>query len=549
MSSIASLGRVISGLRASQTGLGVTGHNISNVNTKGYTRQQLLQADSGYQSIGSGFGLKQVGLGVTMVEIRQIRDAFADKRYRDQNAVLNFYQQKLEATNEVEAILDEPYGESISKYLDNFWGQMQKLNLNPSGVEERKAFIQTAYVLIEKANDIMTSFTEYQHHVDTQVRDSVKRINQIIDQIKDYNFEIAKRESGTELANDLRDQRNLLLDELSGYLAIDYYEEPSGMLVVKAEGRIIVDGPFVTKLDLEQTVPMSPFVKPVWADTKTDVFKMNREVSSTVENDTGSLKALLTVRGDEPADLNTSWDDIALNTNKSVDVVGNSYLIPRLQKEFSMLIHSLANTVNDVLAGYGMGENSNHTGLPIFVPIKGVNGVPLPVMPTDLTDPDYEVDLAQYKIDIQALLIPGNIQINPALREDGGYNKLGTSSEIGNIGDNSLITELLGEWSTKRDWPTDAAGLSTEPISKKANFVDFYAEYVSELGTDGYLYKGKVSEKQTVVLSVENERQAMGAVSQDEELANMLKYQYAYSAAARMINVLDGMMDTVINKM
>ena len=142
MSSISSLTKAVSGLNAAQKGLQVTGHNIANTNTKGYTRQQLLQSDSSYLSVGTNGGYKmQVGLGVTCDEIRQIRNSLADKRLRTENSVLNYYQKLNTVTTDIEYMFDEPYGDTISDLLDTFWSQAQKLSTSPSGVEERKSFI------------------------------------------------------------------------------------------------------------------------------------------------------------------------------------------------------------------------------------------------------------------------------------------------------------------------------------------------------------------------------------------------------------------------
>lgn len=569
MSSIASLGRMVSGMMAAQMGLQVTSHNISNANTHGYTRQQLLQHDSRYRNIGDSTMLKQVGLGVSMTEIRQIRDEFADKRYRTQNSILNFYTTKKEGMDEVEAILDEPHGESISKFLDDFWGQMQKLNLNPSGVEERKSFIQTAFVFAEKANNVMDGFVEYQHHLDKQVRDEVGRINEILNQIKDYNEVISRNEVGRENANDLRDQRNVLLDNLSGYMDIEYYEDPAGMVVVKGAGRTLVDKQFVTEMALEQTVPNSPFVKPVWKDTREDVYRMDKEISAEKGNDDGKLKALLIMRGEAIANKDTTWNEIAINDRKSVDDKGNAYILPKLQKELAMFINELTDTINKNLNGFGMGDFKEQMGVPVFVPIKmpdqiqeiGADGNPTgnmiastPPQLVDPTDPTqvaaYNTAMERYTRSIKPYLIPTNIQVNPALQTDDGYNRLGTTTTVGEVGDNSKVTQLLNEWSKTREWPAGGgAGGITAPKIKHTNFTDFYAEYVADIGTEGYEAKNKVKEKEMTTLTADNERQAMGAVSQDEELTSMLKYQYAYNAATRMINVLDGMMDTIINKM
>lgn len=571
MSSIASLGRMTSGLRAAQTGLQVTGHNIANVNTKGYTRQQALQHDSSYLTVGSNGGrLQQVGLGVSISEIRQVRDEFADKRYRTENSVLNFYTAKQSATAEIEAILDEPHGAAMSGMMEDFWKQMQKLSTNPAGVEERLAFIQTADVLMKRANQIMDGFNSYQYDLNVQIKDSVNHINSMLHQIKDLNESISYGEINGDNANDLRDQRNVLLDELSSYIDIDYYEDKDGKVVVKTEGRNLIDGPFVIEMDLRVSDKgATGFVIPTWSDTDKDVYSLDHIMSSTTGEDTGKLKGLLIARGETTGSMDTSWDDIALNPNYSVDKPGNSYIIPKVQKQLNELIHELTVMVNDTLDGMGMGDHKGMVGVPVFIPKNTTNGQPLPDYPkapqledfvddaTSTAAEKYEAAMEKYKADMEAYkeaikphLVAGNIQVNPELTQDGGYNKLGTvSGDPNNVGDNSVVTELLSKWSQAREWPRDGKGLASAPNTKHSDFMDFYSEMVASVGAEGSEYKGKIREKSALVTTVDNERMAMGAVSQDEELSNMLKYQYAYNAAARMVNVLDGMMDTIINRM
>ncbi len=565
MSSIASLGRMMSGLSTSQKGLQVTGHNISNVNTRGYTRQQLLQHESSYLNIGSAGRLLQVGLGVTSTEIRQIRDELADRRYRTENSILGFYQTRNTALKEVEAILDEPYGESISKMLENLWAQAQKLNTTADGVEERLSFIQATNVLIKKANHISDSFVGYQDNLNNEVVKSVVRINELIKGVYEHNEKIALAEINGDHANDYRDQRNLLIDELSGYMEIDYYEEPDSRIVLKAEGRTVVEKQFVTLLELDQTVPASPFVKPIWSNTKEDVFKLDKVISPAKENDTGRLKSLLLTRGEDYVRTDqfgtdgggnlivvkpgTSWADVALNDNFSVDDAGNSYLIPKIHKKFNELINELATMTNGIFNGKGIGTHEGNMGVPMFVPIKTPVDYPFSTTINPAVDYNgYMQAYYDYLGEIEDYLVPGNIRINPELLENGGYNKLGTVEKAGDVGDNTKVTKFLSEWSKNRPWPKDSTS-PTAPYSKTIGIMGFYSEFVTDIGLEGSGYNSKVREKQTTILNIENQRQAMGAVSQDEEFTSMLKYQYAYNASARMITMLDSMMDTIINKM
>lgn len=593
MSSIASLGRMVSGLQAAQKGLQVTGHNLSNVNTPGYIRQQLLQHDSFYIGIGrNGSGqLLQVGNGVTQTEIRQIRDELADRRFRTQNSVLNFYQTQNACVQDIESILDEPYGQGLSVMLENFWSQTQKLAKNPGEVEERLSFIQSANVLVQRANLITDNIQVAQDNLNKEVKKAATRINEIIKGVYECNEKIAMAEINGDHANDYRDQRNVLLDELSGYMDIDYYEEADSRIVLKAEGKTVVNKMFVTTLELKNieygngtNTYYSPFVEPVWSDTKDKVYKLDQAITTGSGRGVGKLKALLVNRGIDyvrkpeygvnpaypstpPAapvpqyietKPGTAWEYIALNDNYSVDNQGNSFLLPKIAKELNDFINELVAVCNGCLDGMGTGISERAVGVPLFVPIKTPPGCNPPA-PVALSENPTAADIAAYNTyvdkykaylkEIQGYMVPGNIQVNPALLEDGGYNKLGTvDPESNDVSNNNKVNAFLTEWNKNRGWPKGAAS-SSAPHAKQVNLMSFYSEFVTKIGMDGSLYKQQVQNQQTAVTNIENERQAMGGVSQDEEFTYMLKYQYAYNASARVITMMDSMMDTIINRM
>lgn len=591
MSSLSSLTKAVSGLTAAQKGLQVTGHNISNANTKGYIRQQLLQSDSAYLTIGKNGGYSmQVGLGVTPDEIRQIRDELADKRLRTENSVLCYYQKLNGAVADIESIFDEPYGDTISDFLNSFWSQTQKLSASADGVEERQSFISSAKVLMSKINEVSNSLSNYQDKLNSDITSSVKRVNQIFEDIRTYNEKISKAEALGDNANDYRDQRNLLLDELSNYGDISYFEEADGQVQVKFEGHTVINKGFEIKIELSD-IKGSPYSKPTWSDSKDDVFDLKSISSASQGNDSGSIKAMLIARGDNVVTGSTTWDDIALNDNFSVEVTGNAYVIPKIQKMLGEFTNQLVELVNSSFTGTGIGSHKGQAGVTVFVPITISDAVKAEVatLETAVTNANSAVKVAQEKVDnlpeghpdrIQAeedlanaqteaskakkaydekmktILVPGNIQVNPELLEGGGYNKLGTvaraedgsDSNADNASDNTLINNFLTEWGVSRNWFNDESSASS-PYAKVTTITGFFSELVTDIGSEGAIYTAKASEKNIGVINIENERQAMGGVSTDEEFSNMLKYQYAYNASARMITMLDGMLDTIINKM
>lgn len=536
---MASLTRAISGLNASQMGLNITGHNLTNVNTPGFTRQQALQNDSFYMNIGrNGKDILSVGSGVDITEIRQIRDAFLDRNYRTEVGSYQFYNVKSSAIGEVESILGEINGESLSAVMTDFWRQANKLATSPDGMDERKAFIQSAAVFIDKVNHIANQLDSYQYDLNNQVKETANRINGLTVQIRDLNEEIMKYESGEDHANDLRDKRNNLLDELSGLIDIQYSEDATGRVNVKAEGHLLIHGKLINKMKLVQTEPKSPFVKPVWEDTGEDVIKTNREVTSEARNDSGKLKALIVSRGNAAANYATDWNDILLNDNKTSEDEGNCYLIPKIQKEFDTLVHSIITTINNILSPYDTDTLQQKSDAPMGQDEAKTQHIELFKRKSkDRYDAGKYIE--EDPSDPNTLYSARNIIINPALLNDGGYNLL-PLSKTGDVGDDSVVQDILSAWNA------DSTQIGS---GQSLNFQDYYAEFVTRVGTEGNEVIQRVEDKQTVVNHVDNLRHSMSAVSTDEEMSNMMKYQHAYNASARVINAVDSMIDTIVNRM
>ena len=231
--------------------------------------------------------------------------------------------------------------------------------------------------------------------------------------------------------------------------------------------------------------------------------------------------------------------------------------------------------VNDSFTGTGIGTYEGVDGIPVFVPITMPSDVKVKSealktaqgaleaavasgVEADITAARTALKTAReaYDTAVEPYLIAGNVQVNPELLASGGYNKLGTVSKgngtadnSANIGDNSIVKDFLAAFGATQVWNGEAGKLNSAPYQKTSTMTDFFSELVTDLGTQGSLYTSKASEKNISVTNIENERQAMSGVSTDEEFSNMLKYQYAYNASARMITMLDGMLDTIINKM
>ncbi len=369
MSLSSSLQVGVSGLTASQNALNTTAHNLANVGTKGYTRQQVVMADFAYQKWGvNHISTLQTGLGVNIETVRQVRSIFYDKSYRTEVGRQAFYEAQYESVQEVESMFGELEGVAFQDSLKNFWTSIQELSKQPDAIEVRATLVQNAESLLERANTIYKQLNEYQLNLNKQISDKVSRINEIATGISDLNRRISLYESnGVENANDLRDERNNLLDELGGLVNISYKENANGVVTVSAEDMPLVTETGTNKMGVAKVSESSDFLKPVWVAFNTDVFNLDRPSTTENQSDIGSLRGLLVARGSEKAnytdipvkpveadytDQNKYKADLAAYEVKAAEYNKNVNVsvIMTTQAQFDQLIHGMVTAINDILA-------------------------------------------------------------------------------------------------------------------------------------------------------------------------------------------------------
>ncbi|MBP2029010.1 flagellar hook-associated protein 1 FlgK [Acetoanaerobium pronyense] len=217
-STFAGLSIAQSGLFASQRSLDITGHNIANANTRGYSRQRLNQSAANPLNIAGGKG--QLGIGVDMKHITQIRDEFMDIKYRDEMTVLGEWEEKYMALTQIESIFNEPTDNGIRKVLDNFYQGLHDLSQDPASPTARAVVLQSGVALAESLSHINSQFEKMVRDINAEVESTVTDINSIADQIARLNKQIYEVEVDGSKANDLRDARNVLIDDLSKLIDI-----------------------------------------------------------------------------------------------------------------------------------------------------------------------------------------------------------------------------------------------------------------------------------------------------------------------------------------
>lgn len=575
----------LSGLQVSQAALNVTSHNLANVDTEGYVRQQPVLTDFQYIKLGESYLLsKQLGLGANFAEIKQVRDMFLDLAYREEIGRKAYYESQYQAVSEIEGLFGELEGVSFQDTINDFWEAMQEMVKEPDNIVARASFVQTAVSFLERANSIYSQLCDYQVSLNTQILQQVKRINEIGDEISKLNKKITYYESsGLENANDLRDQRNLLLDELGKYAYITYREDKNGVVTVKLEGMAFVTEDRVYHMGTAKVSEDTPMLKPIWEDHgNVDVF--NFDVPPSTENDTdiGSLKGLLLARGYKQA----NYTDIPVrdryNSESEYKQAVSEYnnkispsVIMTAQAQFDQLIHGIVTTINDILS-----PNKEVTQV-----IKEQDGTEKLVKVRILDEDNAPVSMDSQKImgetlftrkstprytdpqDIQIMDEDGNIQTIKGARiyieEDPDDNySLFTISET-EVNPNVLLNKSLlplskndgtGAFDIKTaqklldGWETPFATLSPNTLTKN-NFSDYYNSFISEIANWGEQVNTISSNQATLLESIDNKRAETMGVSADDELTNLIKYQHAYNAAARYITVVSEMLEHIIMNM
>ncbi len=528
MGSIGSLSRAVSALLANQTALNTTAHNLANVNTPGYVRQQVLMNDSRYLTIGGSRSIMQVGLGTDVQVIRQVRDQFLDTAFRDESSRLGFYGSKSAAIEEVENILGEMDGESFSKVIDNLWESMSELAKSPDALEVRGSFIQNAAIFIEKSNLIMNQLQDYQNNLNTEVVNNVNRINEIGNEINRLNDAIVKNEVHGAQANDYRDQRNALIDELAGMVDVSYREDIHGRMSVSIENVPFVTASNVHELGLTYAEDKSLLVDPYWphlSDEKIDppeyrkLYNFQNTSVVAEDRDKGSLKGLLLARGTRAANYTDMNDADHFESNIKYSE------IMMVQAQFDNLVHGIVTMINDTLAP--KGSTDGPYGL------NGGQGFEL----FSRLDLDRSID--EDPTNEYTLYSAGNLKINEEILAD--YNKLCLSGEIGLDGDTSVVDKLLQQWK-------DPFSNIDPSLNDRLNFSDYYNSFISSIGTRGDSINNQVSNQLLLAGQIDHQRSQVMGVSADEELSNMMKYQHAYNAATRVVNVVDDMIERLVNQ-
>lgn len=444
-------------LLAHQKAISITGHNIANVNTPGYSRQRVnLSTSPGMTSMPG-----QMGTGVRASDIQRIYDQFLGSQINTESYNQGKWEAQKSSLERVEIIFDETTGFGLNQAMGDFFNALQDLSNNPAGHTERQVLLAKSEIMTETFNKISSDLNQLQNDLDSNIEGTVIEINTIAGEISDLNFKIGDIEKSGQNANDLRDKRDLYLKELSSMIDISSFEGNDGQVTVSVgSGTPLVQPPYA--FSLSTATNASGHENVLWVNRDGSTVDITNDISG------GKLKGWIDVRDVTIENYKTSLDNLA---------------------------SSMITEVNNLHTG-GFDLNS----------VAGVNF--------------FTGSLAS------------DISVNPVI---AGDVNLIAASGTGAPGDNSNAIAIANLQNSL----LMSGGTST--------YDDFYNSLVSDVGIAVRSAQVNYDHQTAMVSSLDNYRESIAGVSLDEEMVNLVKFQHAYDAAAKLISAVDEMMDTVMN--
>ncbi len=226
-----------SGLFVNERGLFVTGHNLANVNTPGYVRQQAVICDARYQNDPK----YQLGLGADIQKVRQIRHSFLDNVYRLESQNLGYWEARQKTFNDIQSIMGEPLNEGLQNVMNKYWDSWQELSKQPDSLTTRALVRQRGEAMVQYINNLGSQLDKMQADLDSEIRVRVDEINTLTEKVARLNVKILSVETAGDTANDLRDERNLYIDRLSKLVDCDINEMQDGQIDITIGGYFLVN--------------------------------------------------------------------------------------------------------------------------------------------------------------------------------------------------------------------------------------------------------------------------------------------------------------------
>ena len=572
-STFSGLNTMVRGVFSNQLSLDTVGHNITNASTEGYSRQSVNLAATRGQNVSSLYGDVIVGTGVDSVSIQRARNIYADKQFWSETAQQQYYKTCQTNYDKVEAIFNDSDKTGILNSMEEFYKAWQDLSANASTDSNRVAVIEKGNVFTDK---LKTATQQMQSQINAQYDDmssTLTKINDITNQLTKLNQNIMSTEATGASANDLRDKRDLLVDELSGYMNLNVYEDDNGMYTVVSNGVSMVNG--INRLTLEMSTPIANSTYGI-----NDYSIQIKESGIAYIPTDGSLKAQLDTIAEDKSYIDKMADmaGFMLTTFNNMHQQGagidgsDSSLGTADGPTFGINFFGDNNTVytwdSDTHSVVATEMQNGTVKRSLAYTESTANGV-------TTRRPSVQIDgTVAAKTNLDGVNIINALSINTAIAATGGTSLIAARSFTVKQNTNAN-GEYLGTYSVTANGPkdgTNAVNMSSlfnleksnvkttadisfngTAISNDKRAIDnislnaYYNSMMSQLGSDSESVDDKADAQDDLINQIVSWRSSTSGVDWNEELTNMIMFQQGYSACSRCLTTMDEMLDKLIN--
>ena len=572
-------------LAAQQIGVNVTAHNIANVSTDGYSRQTSVN-EAKEPAPYAGLLL---GRGVDTTQVLRTTDQFIEKQLRERKSDMLSYQELENYMQVLEGMFNENSESSISTMLSEFWNLWHDIANNPSGSPERIALYEHSILMSDQFDTLNTDLIQLQTDLTNAMNAGINEINQITSELAQVNSQLVGMETGTSIANDLRDKRNTLVSELGQYIDVKGFEQSNGTLtVVTAKGCVLVCGNDSYNLVLGG----DNGDRVMW---KSDSGVVAGDITEYITM--GKLGGWLEMRDEiiekYKLDLNAMAKEFIWSVNRqhsqgvgleAFNTVTGTYAVSDNGEELGTVDSGLDyyDKISDGVFNVWIYDSSGAVvgGGPTVITVDSDSGG------TTLTSIKEAIDAVdnisatiatggKLKIDadngytfafsgdtsnvLAALGIntfftgttAGGIGVNSKIGSDKNFIAAAQIDSAGSYaaGDNTnamAITDLQYTSMDIPQWTCNRIEGDTEG-SMTASIDDYYHSMISSIGIKSSSISRGRAFNAVMVNKIEETRDSISGVSLDEEMTNLIKFQNAFQAAAKLITISDEMLNTLLS--
>lgn len=483
MSNLLNIGKT--GLHASKKSLEVTGHNISNANTEGYSRQKVVQTTN-VPITKDGL---IAGTGVRVKSVNRVHDQFVEKRLRDSTSEHGYFTNRSESLSQVEEIFNEIDNDGLNKVLNKFYNSFRDLANQPENETVRSVVRDNANLVMKDFKRISETLDSLSKNIDYRIERDIEEINRESASIGKLNRKIRELEAVHEETGDLRDQRDLAIKNLSKKIKIHTYEDERGNYNVSSPGI----GTLVTAAQ-SQPLKAHTFNKDDSSngiDGAMEIFYENRPGQKlTGKIQSGSLAGVVKVRNEDIKQLRDNIDVIAYN---------------------------FINTVNAV-------HRNGFVNRPIQMDEQG--------QPMQYDKQGLTTGVNFFKEPLSIKNAAGQMELSEAVTND--LSNIATALSPNSPGDNRVAIAI--------------SKLQHERVMGEgtATLEEYFLQTVGKVGLEAGKANLDAEQAEGLITQANSLRERISGVSIDEETANMVRYQHAYEASAKVMQTANEMFDTVI---